>query len=112
MKFIVSSAILFALSNVASAQVGPKVDTFAAYQSCFESAATELFNSGIKQANKLEKAARKRCRSEREEAIIDEQVRFMMNSTLAANFNRNEMIRSMDRVVARPTMKRLGFEGY
>ena len=112
MKFIVSGVLLLALSNVASAQVGAKVDTFAVYQRCFDRVATELFASSIKQADKLEKATRKRCKSEREEAIIDEQVRFMLNSTLAANFNRNEMIRSMDLVVARPTMKRLGFEGY
>jgi hypothetical protein len=105
-------AFLFALSDVASAQTGSAVDSFAVYQSCFEKAATELFASGITQAGKLEKATRKRCKAERKSAILDEQVRFMLNGTLAANFTRNDMVRSMDRVVARPTMKRLGFEGY
>lgn len=96
----------------ATAQTTPGVDSFTAYQACFDKAATEHFASGIKQAHKLQKAARKRCKEEREAAIFDEQVRFMSNSTLKAMFSRNDMIHALDGVIARPVMKRLGFEGY
>lgn len=110
--FILLAAFGLLGASPTAAQTAPAVDSFTAYQTCFDKAATELFASGITQAHKLEKAARKRCKDERDTAIFDEQVRFMSNSTLKAMFNRNDMIHALDGVIARPVMKRLGFEGY
>ena len=113
MRALVLAAAASLLAGVpASAQAPAAIDTFAVYQSCFDKAATDLFAAGVTQAAKLEKAARKRCKQEREAAIIDEQVRFMSDPRLMATFTRNDMIRALDGVVARPVMKRLGFEGY
>ena len=112
MRAIGILAIIGLAGSIPASAQSPAVDTFAVYQACFDKAAGELFAAGVTKAAKLEKAARKRCKAEREAAIFDEQVRFMSNSTLAAMTTRSDMIRAMDRVVAKPVMKRLGFEGY
>ena len=112
MRALVLAAAASLVAGVPASAQAPVIDTFAVYQSCFDKAATDLFAAGVTQAAKLEKAARKRCKQEREAAIIDEQVRFMSDPRLMAAFTRNDMIRALDGVVAKPVMKRLGFEGY
>lgn len=106
------AAFALVLAAPLAAQPAPEVDSFEVYRTCFDKAATELFAAGTKQADKLEKAARKACKAERDEAIFDEQVRFMMDSRLMANYTRADMIRGLDRAIAKPVMMRLGFEGY
>jgi hypothetical protein len=110
-RSILFALVLSGLSQPALAQGQPKVDSFAAYQTCFDKAATELFASGVDKAAKLEKAARKRCKAEREQAIVDTTVQFLLGPKPTI-LTKADTLRAMERAVAQPVMKRLGFEGY
>ena len=105
------SAAAFSFASSVAAQDDPAAKSTAIYQACFEKAATELFASGVTKRAKLENAARKRCRAEREQAIIDTTVQFLLDAN-RTSLTKADTLRAMERAVAQPVMKRLGFEGY
>lgn len=105
------SAATLSFASLAAAQGDPAEKSIAIYQACFEKAATELFASGVTKRAKLEKAARKRCKAEREQATIDTTVRFLLGPQ-PTTLTKVETLQAMERAVAQPVMKRLGFEDF
>lgn len=106
---ISAGALCFA--SAVAAQGDPAEKSTAIYQACFEKAATELFASGVTKRAKLENAARKRCKAEREQAIIDTTVQFLLDPR-PTSLTKADTLRAMERAVAQPVMQRLGFEDY